>query len=187
MSVESTASTVGYTSDGVTSAYAIPFYFMAFSDLVVMVTTLNVTATSPMNTGWVGSGAPNAMGAFNEGGVMTFQPGQIPAAGATIIVIRNTARIQPLTFNDYGPLSGPGIENSLDRLTLIEQEGGVGGISSVLGGGFLGYAAGPPTAGNYVQGQFYLNSNMQPGFDLGWMCTQTGAPGIWNSITTLSL
>lgn len=187
MSVSSTSSSVSYTSNGLQTTYAIPFYFMAFTDLVVMVTTAGVTATSPITTGWVGTGTPNSMGAYNNGGDIVFQPGQIPANNATINVIRNTSRTQPLSFLDNAAFSGPSLENALDRLTLIEQEGGTGGISSILGGGFLGFAAGPPTSGNFVQGQFYLNNNQQPGQPFGWMCSQTGAPGTWNVITNISL
>ena len=185
--VTSTSSSVSYIADGSTT-YSIQFYFMAFSDLIVMLTTSGVTVTSPINSGWIGTGTNNSTGAYNNDvWSIIFQPGQVPIMNTTINVIRNTARIQPMTFQDYGPMSGPSMENALDRLTLIAQEGGVGGISSILGGGFLGYAAGIPTSGNDIQGQFYLNSSMQPGSDFGWMCTTTGAPGVWVSITTLSL
>ena len=183
MSVFSLSTSVSYTSNGTSTTYAVPFYFMAFTDLVVMSTATGVTTTSPINTGWVGTGTANSMGAYNAGGSIVFQSGQIPASGAVISIVRFTSRTQPLTFPDFGPLSGPALENALDRLTLIEQEA----LGTALGGGFLGLAPGPPTTGNYLQGQFLINSVMQAGNPFGWACVTSGAPGVWSVITSLSL
>jgi len=41
------------------------------------------------------------------------------------------------------------------------------------------YAAGVPTAGNYNQGDIVWNTKPQQRNFVGWVCIQSGNPGIW--------
>jgi len=181
MAVNGTQTSVSYISDGITAQWAVPFYLMAFSDLVVTELINGVSTTLVLGTAWTGSGAPDSYGAYPNGGAINFLPGYVPAAGATITISRQTARTQPTTWRDNNPFSATVIEHALDRLTLIAQE--------VLGGSatFLGVMAGPPSAGNYAAGNWAINSNPQPGGPFGWVCTQSGNPGVWNPWGTISL
>lgn len=169
MSVQSIITAVSYTSDGVTAAYAVPFYFMGFGDLSVLLPT----GLSPMNTGWVGSGTPDSYGAYPNGGTITFQSGQIPAAGTVITISRNTARVQPDSYVDNNSSLPCIIEHGIDRLTLIAQELAL----------FLGLATVAPTVNGTQVGQWYQNANAAPGGFFGWIWTGSA----WNEFGQISL
>jgi hypothetical protein len=38
----------------------------------------------------------------------------------------------------------------------------------------------PPDRGNYKRGDIVWHSNPAPGSPIGWVCTATGSPGVWN-------
>lgn len=43
----------------------------------------------------------------------------------------------------------------------------------------IGWADNPPTSGYWLKGNIIFNNN--PSTNVGWICTQTGTPGIWKS------
>lgn len=181
MSVSSAATQVAYISDGSTPAYQVPLYFFAFTDLIVqLVDNAGNVTTSPMNTDWVGSGTPDAYGAYSSGGTITFQPGRVPAATTLIQIIRSTAVHQLNSFVDNAPFSATVIEHSLDRLTLIATE-------RILASGMIGLLAGPPTSGNYTKGQWFIVTPPVPGGPFGYICTTAGNPGTWKPFASISL
>ena len=38
----------------------------------------------------------------------------------------------------------------------------------------------PPDGGMYTQGDICWNTNPLPGRNVGWICTQSGSPGLWH-------
>jgi hypothetical protein len=42
------------------------------------------------------------------------------------------------------------------------------------------YAEAPPVAGNFTAGDIIWNSNPRAAGNVGWICTRSGDPGIWN-------
>ena len=56
---------------------------------------------------------------------------------------------------------------------------GAPGTSSVPQ--YRGAAPGPPAYGQYNQGDWVKNSTPLPGYPSGWVCIDSGAPGIWVS------
>jgi hypothetical protein len=48
--------------------------------------------------------------------------------------------------------------------------------------GLIGVLPGPPTAGNYTQGQWFIVSPPVAGQPFIWACTVSGNPGTWNAI-----
>lgn len=166
MSVQSTSVSVSYVADGIKSAWAVPFYFMSYSDLIVTVITGGVPANSAMNVGWLGDNTvQDSYGAYPSGGTITFQPGQIPAAGATITIVRQTSRVQPDKYLDGAPLPSSTIEHDLDRLTLIAQENTL----------FLGVTDGQPASAGAQDGQWYLQSPQVAGGFVGWVWVAASA------------
>lgn len=45
--------------------------------------------------------------------------------------------------------------------------------------GFLGAGSGPPTSGDFERGGRWLNDAPVPGGFAGWICIESGSPGIW--------
>lgn len=184
MSVSGTAYTVAYTSDGATTAYSIPWYFMATGDITVQVTVSGVTVTAVNGTDYVVSGTPNSYGAYPNGGALTWQVGSQwsgpPPAGAAFTIIRMTARLQPDTYVDNSAFPATVSESDLDRLTLISQEASQG-LS-----GFLGLLAGPPTSGTFSAGQWFILTPFSAGGFFGYVCTASGNPGTWNGFGTIA-
>jgi len=180
VSVSSTAYTVAYTSDGTTTAWSIPYYFFAFTDLLVQVNTSGVVTTAVYNTDYTISGTPNSYGAYPSGGTLTWASGHVPTAGAVFTIIRMTARLQPDTYVDNSAFPATVNESDLDRLTLISQEASQG-LS-----GFIGLLAGPPTAGTFTAGQWFILTPFATGGYFGYVCTVTGTPGTWLGFGTIA-
>ena len=177
MSVSSTQYTVAYTSNGVTTAYSVPFYFMAFVDIYVQVNVSGVVVTAVNGTDFIMTGTPNSYGAYPNGGTLTWQTGSQwsgpPPSGAVFTVIRMTARLQPDTYVDNSAFPATVNESDLDRLTLISQEAAQG-LS-----GFIGLLAGPPTSGNFTAGQWFILTPFAATGYFGYVCTVSGNPGTW--------
>lgn len=181
MSVSGQLTSISYTSNGTTTAYDIPFYFMALTDMIVQINTAGTITTAVANTDYVISGTPNSYGAYPNGGTLTWQPGKVPGAAAIFTITRNTARIQPDTYLDNNPFPATVNESDLDRLTLIAQE------ISAVGAGFIGLLQGPPTSGAFVIGQWFIVTPPTPGDVWGYICTASGSPGTWNAFGQISL
>lgn len=181
MSVSSQLTSVSYVSDGSTTAWAIPFYFMAVTDFIVQINTGGVVTTPVYNTAYSIAGTPNSYGAYPNGGTLTWASGFVPANGATFVITRNTARLQPDKYTDNSPFPATVNESDLDRLTLIAQELASGAS------GFIGNLMAPPTTGTYAQGNWFIVIPPVPGQYWGYVCTTAGSPGVWKPFGPISL
>lgn len=183
--VNSQTTAITYTSNGVTTAYSVGYYFMAFTDLVVQVNTAGTITTAVNGVDYVMTGPANAYGAYPNGGTLTWQPGSQyggpPAANATFTITRNTKRTQPDTYVDNSAFPATVNESDLDRLTLITQE------IAAVGSGFIGVLAGPPTSGAFTAGQWFILTPFTAGNVFGYCCTASGSPGTWKSFGPISL
>lgn len=176
--ISGTTLTISYASNGVTTTYAVPFYFWSIGDLIVQsVDSGGVVTNLLLNTDYLVTGTPDAYGAYPNGGSIVFQPGKVPAAGSTIKITRHTARTQLDTYPDNNPFPATVTEHDFDKLTLIVQE--------LDATGFLGVLAGPPSSG--VVGQWFILTPFQAGGAFGMCCTVTGTPGTWNPFGLISL
>ena len=178
MSVGGVNNVIAYASDGVTPGWAVPYYFFAFTDLVVQQIDGSGNVTNLVfGTAWTGSGTPDDYGAYPNGGSVNFLPGFIPPAAYSIVITRHTAELQPVGFIDNDPLSASVLNHALDRLTLMVQDN--------TENGFLGVLAGPPASG--IAGQWFIVTPFQPGGVMFMVCTATGTPGTWNPTAIISL
>lgn len=122
--VSTTQVFVSYTSNGVTTTFAVPFYFFANGDLIVTYIdqygnkTIKVLGTDYSVTG---------AGFNSTGGSVVF--GTAPATG-TITILRSTAATQSSTFINNDSFNGQTMEAALDRVTLIAQETAYAAIKS---------------------------------------------------------
>ena len=189
MSVETLGVIVDYVGDGVTSAFPFPNYQLQAANFIVSVTP-NGGGTSLLsylaNPGYLWSGIQDEWGAYPNGGTVQIvdQNGNPapPPAGATIVIIRQTPKIQPMTYIDDDPFPATDLEHGLDRLTCIVQE-----LAAQLGN-FLGELPGPPTTGNLCD--WFIVCPPTPGGPFGYICVQASTPStaaVWCIISDVSL
>lgn len=116
MTVNTTTNRVSYAGNGTTTAFAVPFPFLADADLVVLERTdsTGVELTKTLTTHYTVSGAGDASGTVT---MLT-----APATGVTLVIYRDPAltQIVDLVPNDPLPVE-TAIEQPLDRLTMITQ------------------------------------------------------------------
>lgn len=110
MTVSSQTSRVEYTGNGSTTAFAVPFYFLANGDLKVYQAGVLKTIT----THYTVSGAGN-----ESGGTVTF--GTAPAAAEAVVIFRDPALTQSTDYPPNDPFPAESHERALDRLTMIAQ------------------------------------------------------------------
>ncbi len=117
MTVNSSVSSISYDGDGVSTGFAVPYYFLADSHLRVSVLNKDtgVITTLTLNTDYTVSGA----GVQPGGSITTTVP---PASNTRITIDRNVPIDQQvdLTPNDKFPADVT--ERALDKLTMIAQE-----------------------------------------------------------------
>lgn len=116
MTVNTTTNRVSYAGNGITTAFAVPFPFLADADLVVIERTDSTGAevVKTLTTHYTVSGAGGASGTVT---MLT-----APATGTTLVIYRDPALTQlvDLVPNDPLPVE-TAIEQPLDRLTMITQ------------------------------------------------------------------
>jgi hypothetical protein len=110
MTVSTTTSRVEYAGNGSTTAFSVPFYFLASGDLKVYKAGVLQTLT----THYTVSGAGNP-----AGGTVTFL--SAPATGQTVVVFRDPALTQNTDYVPNDPFPAESHERALDRLTMIAQ------------------------------------------------------------------
>lgn len=116
MSVSSTTNRATYAGNGVTTAFAFPYYFVAQADLVVMTTDASGNITmKTLNSDYTISGSTDANGLYSSGGTINFSVA--PATGLTVTVYRDTPHTQAATWTDTDTAKAVGF----DKLTLIAQ------------------------------------------------------------------
>ena len=85
-----------------------------------------------------------------------------------------------LIYSSQGNISGAVIiaANVIDRATM----------SLIKGIALYAYETdnAAPTAGNHTLGEVIYNSNPASGSPFGWVCTETGNPGTWKALGTIS-
>jgi hypothetical protein len=168
MSVVEQSIRINYVGTGSTSNFAVPFYFIAQGDLEVVVGGV----TTVLNSDYTVTGTLDPkLNVYSNGGTVVFTVP--PVAGAQIYITRITAQTQPATFNPGDPQMAGTVEEAYDRLCVLIQE---------LATGLIGVLPGPPTSGNYFQGQWFIVSPAVAGQPFIWACTVSGNPGIWNAI-----
>ena len=145
----------------------------------------------------IGTDTPNAMlslfdegvelvlGAreYNKGGIGTFNhtPLELVTDNTTRVTITAGGDIElgnknfdQIKVSVYGTL---GINNSnVDSRVDLDVKGPakINGILHLKG-------SEAPTAGNFNQGDIVWNTHPRPGTNIGWVCTRTGTPGVWNA------
>lgn len=113
--VSSTTSRVAFAGDGVSTAFATGFYFLANADLTVILrSSTGVETTQTITTHYTVSGAGNP-----AGGTVTMVTA--PASGATLTIIRTPplTQLTDLVAND--PLPAETVEQTLDKQMMVEQ------------------------------------------------------------------
>lgn len=117
-SVPSSSSSASYVCNGTTTAYAVPFRFLATGDLVVSraVTGSSSSVALALTTDYTvtGAGSPS-------GGNVTLVAGSRCAAGYTLTIKRKVALTQGSSFKTSGLTSG-GVEAGLDKVTMGLQQ-----------------------------------------------------------------
>lgn len=115
MTVSTTSSRVTYAGNGVTTNFAVPFYFLVAADLVVIKTASDGSQTPlVLNTDYTVSGA-----GVISGGSVTLAVA--PATGYTVVIYRDPAVTQTTDYQPNDPFPAETHERALDKLTMITQ------------------------------------------------------------------
>lgn len=115
MTVTTTSSRISYAGNGSTTAFSVPFYFLAAADLVVIrTTTAGVQTTLVLNTDYTVSGA-----GVPSGGTVTCTAA--PALGQSLVIFRAPAETQTTDYQPNDPFPAETHERALDKLTMIAQ------------------------------------------------------------------
>lgn len=110
MTISSTTNRVSYTGNGVTTAFAFGYRFLANADLKVYQDGTLKTIT----THYTVTGAGD-----DSGGTVTFITA--PANLEEVVIIRDPAITQGLDLVENDPLPAESVEDSFDKLTMIAQ------------------------------------------------------------------
>lgn len=115
MTVAANSPSVSYAENGVTLAFAVPFRFLAETDLVVKRIAANGSETTLVHgSEWSASG-----GSTDAGGTVTLVTA---SNGTTLNVTRSTARAQQTDYATNDTFPAETHEAALDRAMLIDQE-----------------------------------------------------------------
>lgn len=115
MTIASATSRIGYTGNGSTTAFAVPFYFAANADLVVTVQDLaGAVTTKLLGTDYNLTGAT-----LSAGGTCTFVAA--PTLNYIIAITRVPALTQTTSYNNSDPFAAKSHELALDKLTTVDQ------------------------------------------------------------------
>jgi hypothetical protein len=113
--VTTTTTTVSYSGNSSTTAFSVPFKFIASTHLVVTKTTSNVATTLVRGVDYTVTGADS-----DNGGTVTCTTA--PATGSTLTITRVTPVTQTTTFQPQGPLSVTSLRDALDKGIMATQE-----------------------------------------------------------------
>lgn len=115
MTIASQTSRITYTGDGVTTAFAVPFYFQANSDIVVYLQ--NTTGSATLQIFGTNYGLTGAT--LSAGGTCTFVTA--PASGYLISIYRDPPMTQTTSYNNNDPFPAKSHELALDKTATIDQ------------------------------------------------------------------
>lgn len=115
MTVPSTTSRVTYAGDGVSTGFAVNFYFLANADLVVLLVDSDGNSTTQViTTNYTVTGA-----GVEAGGTVTMLVA--PPSGYTLVIYRDPAVTQLTDYQPNDPFPAETHERALDKLTMIAQ------------------------------------------------------------------
>ena len=116
MTVSSSTAKVNYSGNGVTVAFAVPFYFLANSQLLVVLrSSIGTETTQVLGTDYSVSGA-----GVLTGGTVTMTVA--PASGTTLVIARNVPLTQETDLQPNDRLPAETLEQTVDKLTMITQQ-----------------------------------------------------------------
>lgn len=127
MTVSSSTSRVAYNGNGSTTAFAVPFYFLANSHVeVILQDSDGIETVQTLTTHYTVTGA-----GVESGGTVTMLTA--PATGERLIIQRTAPATQTSDFPPNDRLPSATVEDALDKLTMLVQQvlGGYG-IERVL-------------------------------------------------------
>jgi hypothetical protein len=116
MTVSSTTARVSYSGNGTTTVFPVPFYFLANSDLLVVLrSSAGIETQQVLSTNYTVTGA----GVLSGGSVtMTVAP----PSGTSLTILRNVALTQTTDFLPNDRLPAESLEQTVDKLTMIVQQ-----------------------------------------------------------------
>ena len=117
MTVSTSTSSATYTGNAATVLFAVPFYFLVSTDLVLQ---QKVYATGVVRTLILGSDYTLTGAGVNAGGAATLAVA--PAVGDTLYIARNVSVVQNTAYPSNSPFPAASHEMALDRLTMIAQQ-----------------------------------------------------------------
>lgn len=115
-----------YIADGITSVYNYNFLILQadslVNDIAVYVTPFGTTPNTagnlqPLNTAYTVQNVGNL-----SGGTITFLPGYIPPATATVTITRNMSVSIDTNFSNAQNFNGANLDNAFERVILIMQQ-----------------------------------------------------------------
>ena len=116
MTVSSTTARISYSGNGTSTLFAVPFYFLANSQLaVVLRSSAGVETPQVLGTNYTVTGA----GVLTGGSItMTVAP----PTGSTLVISRNVPLTQETDLQPNDRLPAETLEQSIDKLTMIAQQ-----------------------------------------------------------------
>ena len=116
MTVSSQTSKVSYSGNGSTVAFTVTFYFLANSDIKVLVRSANGTeVVKTLDTDYTITGAGDP-----AGGTVTFTTA--PISGETVVLARSVPLTQVTDYTPNDPFPAETHERALDKLTQLSQQ-----------------------------------------------------------------
>lgn len=116
MTISTTDSSIAYSGNGVTLAFAVPFRFLVDADLTVTLrSTAGVESTLVLNTNYTLTGAND-----DAGGTLTMVVA--PAVGERLVIERIVGITQETDYPEGSNFPAEAHERALDRLTMIGQQ-----------------------------------------------------------------
>ena len=116
MTISSTVIKNSYNGNGSTTAFTFTYYIIQEEDLEVIIrSSSGGETTKTLNTDYTVTGVQS-----NSGGTVTMTTA--PAIGETVVIRRNTAKIQDTDYVANDPFPAEVHEAALDKQTIISQE-----------------------------------------------------------------
>lgn len=116
MTVSSSTAKVSYSGNGATQAFAVPFYFLADSQLTVTLRLADGSeSTKVLGVDYTVTGA-----GVLTGGTVTMTVA--PASGTTLVIVRNVPLTQETDLQPNDRLPAETLEQTVDKLTMITQQ-----------------------------------------------------------------
>lgn len=116
MTVSSSTSRASYAGNGTTTVFAVPFYFLANSQLSVSLwSSAGVETVQVLGTNYSVTGA-----GVLTGGSITMVVA--PASGTTLVITRAVPLTQETDLQPNDRLPAETLEQSIDKLTMITQQ-----------------------------------------------------------------